>query len=529
MEQEVRTIADYMEMVKRRKWSLILPTAIVFIISLIAAFVWPPTYRSTSTILIEEQEIPKEFVMTTVTSYAEQRLQSLNQRIMSSTRLLEVMNRFNLYSDLRKRLTIEEVIEMMRKDIKFETISADVLDRRKGGAPAATTIAFTVSYDGKHPEQVQQVANVLASLYLEENLRVREAQTVGATKFLDEEATGLRKQLAESDMKIAAFKTKHQGELPELVQLNLQTLERIERDIDMQNDQLRNLKEREGSLQVQLASIPTDAANQDRTLMKELKAKLVQLQSKYSDKYPDIGKTKSEIAELEKRLAAAPKGDTDNTKKSPSPFDQPDNPAYVTLASQLSSTQSDIESTKKQIGELQKKRDDYRKRMELSPRVEEGYKALMTERNNTQLKYDEMMKKSMEARVAQGMEKGQMGEKFTLIDPARLPEKPVKPKVWAIILVGLFLGIGGGVGMTALKEYSDQSVRDEQSLSVLTTLPVLSTIPEIITEKDRIRVRARRKIALISTAGAVVLAVILFHFLVMDLNVLWARVSRRYL
>ena len=167
--------------------------------------------------------------------------------------------------------------------------------------------------------------------------------------------------------------------------------------------------------------------------------------------------------------------------------------------------------------------------MELSPRVEEGYKALMTERNNTQLKYDEMMKKSMEARVAQGMEKGQMGEKFTLIDPARLPEKPVKPKVWAIILVGLFLGIGGGVGMTALKEYSDQSVRDEQSLSVLTTLPVLSTIPEIITEKDRIRVRARRKIALISTAGAVVLAVILFHFLVMDLNVLWARVSRRYL
>jgi polysaccharide chain length determinant protein (PEP-CTERM system associated) len=529
MDQDAKTVADYMEMVKRRKWSLILPTAIIFIISLIAALVWPPTYRSTSTILIEEQEIPKEYVMTTVTSYAEQRLQSLNQRIMSTTRLLEVVNRFNLYLDLRKRLTIEEVIEMMRKDIKFETISADVLDRRKGGAPAATTIAFTVSYDGKNPGVVQQVANVLASLYLEENLRVREAQTEGATKFLDEEATGLRKQLVESDMKISAFKTKHQGELPELVQLNLQTLERIERDIDMQNDQLRNLKEREGSLQVQLASIPTDAANQDKTLMKELKAKLVQLQSKYSDKYPDIGKTKSEIAELEKRLAAAPKGDTDNTKKSPSPFDQPDNPAYVTLASQLSSTQSDIESTKKQIGELQRKRDDYRKRMELSPRVEEGYKALMTERNNTQLKYDEMMKKSMEARVAQGMEKGQMGEKFTLIDPARLPEKPVKPKIPVIILLGLFLGIGAGVGTTALKEYSDQSVRNEQSLAALTTLPVLSTIPEIITEKDRIRVRARRKIAIISTAGAVVLAIILFHFLVMDLNVLWARVSRRYL
>ena len=169
--------------------------SIVFIIALVAAITWPRTYRSTSTILIEEQEIPREFVITTVTGYADERLQSINQRIMSTTRLLEIINRFNLYADLRRRMTTEEIVEIMRKDIKFETISADVMDKKGArSAPAVpVTIAFTLAYDGKDPQTVQQVANVLASLYLEENLRTRERQSAGASRFLEEEAQALQR------------------------------------------------------------------------------------------------------------------------------------------------------------------------------------------------------------------------------------------------------------------------------------------------------------------------------------------------
>ena len=113
-------------------------------------------------------------------------MQTINQRIMSASRLLEIIKRFNLYSDKRERWKTEEIVDDIQKDIKFETITADVIDSRTG-RPATATIAFTVSYEGKNRSEVQQVANVLASLYLEENIKVVDQQTGGTTKFLEEE------------------------------------------------------------------------------------------------------------------------------------------------------------------------------------------------------------------------------------------------------------------------------------------------------------------------------------------------------
>src|SRR5665647_3510670 len=126
MEEDVKTIHDYLDILKRRKWALILPVCIVFFIAFVVALLLPPVYRSTTTILIEEQEIPIDFVRTTITGFAEQRLQQLNQRVMSSPKLLEIINRFNLYDDLKKKLSIEEILDGMRKDIKLTTISADI-------------------------------------------------------------------------------------------------------------------------------------------------------------------------------------------------------------------------------------------------------------------------------------------------------------------------------------------------------------------------------------------------------------------
>ncbi len=164
-DKDNKSLNDYIDVIRRRKWALVFPVIIVFVAAAIAALVWPRTYRSTSTILIEEQEIPRDFVITTVTGYADQRLQSINQRIMSTSRLLEIINRFNLYSDLRRKMTSEEVVEIMRGDIRFQTINAEVANARAGRA-SDVTIAFFVAYDGKVPQTVQQVANVLASLYL---------------------------------------------------------------------------------------------------------------------------------------------------------------------------------------------------------------------------------------------------------------------------------------------------------------------------------------------------------------------------
>ncbi|MGB2955873.1 MAG: Wzz/FepE/Etk N-terminal domain-containing protein, partial [Anaerolineales bacterium] len=405
MEPNAMTINDHFAIVKRRKWSLILPALIVFLCAAIVALSLPSIYKSTSTILIEEQDIPADFVMTTVTSFAEQRLQSIYQKIVSFSRLLDIVNRFNLYPDLKEKWTTEKIVEKMREDILLKPISAEMMDRRTGRSTAAT-IAFTLSYEGESPGTVQQVAGMLTSLFLEENLRVRERQTTETTEFLEDEMEKVKADLAELEAEMAVFKESHINELPDLLQVNMQSLNNIENNIERFNEQIRSLKEKEGYLQTQLASIPAtfevenevEKSNKER--LAELKAQLVYFKGLFSDKYPDVIKTKAQIAEIEKKVNH-PAGKSDNPGHSDGP---PDNPAYITLAAQLSNAQADILSVKRQIEESYAAADMYRRRLANTPKVEEAYRAISIERNNTQAKYDDLMRKHMEAKVAQGLE-----------------------------------------------------------------------------------------------------------------------------
>ena len=515
------TLNDYILILKRRKWSLILPALIIFAISAIIAVSLPPVYKSTSTILIEEQEIPADFVMATVTSFVEQRLQSIHQRIMSTSRLIDIINRFNLYPDYKGKLTSDQIVDKMRKSIKLETISAEVVDRRTG-RPSSATVAFTLTFEGKGvPDKVQRVANVLASLFLEENLRVRERQTRETSQFLKDEMKKLKIDLDRIEAKIAAYKEMHINELPEVFQVNMQSLNNTERNIDRLNQQLQTFKERQGYLQTQLASItPLEKMTEDKRRLRELKVHLANLETRFTDQYPDVIKTKEEIERLEKRIE-----NLDNTEGTSDGL--PDNPAYITLASQLASTRAEIESVKRQIIDINMKAEEYRRRIEATPKVEEAYNALTVERNNTQAKYDDLVRKFMEANVAHGLEKGQKGERFTIIDPARLPEKPYKPNRMAIMMIGFVLGIAAGVAFASIKEFTDSSVRSSEMLSSVTSFPVLAGIPEITTKKD---IRRKNIIHAFQVLGLIVLVIgglLAFHFLVMDLNIFWAKLMRR--
>jgi polysaccharide chain length determinant protein (PEP-CTERM system associated) len=521
MDRGSKSLSEYIVILKRRKWSLLLPALFIFTASAAIAVILPPVYKSTSTILIEEQEIPADFVMATVTSYAEQRLQSIYQRIMSTSRLLDIINRFNLYPELKDKMTTEQIVQQMRKSIHLDTISAEIVDRRTG-RPSSATIAFTLTYEGKGiPEKVQRVANVLASLFLEENLQVRERQTKETSQFLEDEMGKLKVQLDAIEAKIADFKAEHINELPEVFQVNMQSLYTIERNIEGMKEQLRSLKEREGYLQTQLANIaPNEKLNEDIRRLRELEMQLSNLKSRFTDAYPDVIKTKAEIEKLQKQIDAAQREPRTGGFK-------PDNPAYITLASQLASTQADIQSVKRNIAELQKKGDMYRKRIEATPKVEEYYKSLLIERDNTQAKYDDLSRKYMEANVAHGLEKEQKGERFTLIDPARLPEKPYKPNRMAIMMIGLILGVAAGAAAVSVQEFTDHSIRGADELALETSLPVLAGIPEIVTTKD---LKRKNKLLLLKavTAAVVVLGGMLaVHYWVMDLNIFWAKLMRR--
>ncbi len=302
MEQKVMTMNDYFEVVKRRKWSLILPAFIVFFGAAIVALALPSIYKSTSTILIEEQDIPAEFVMTTVTSYAEQRLESIHQRIVSFPRLLDLVNRFNLYRELKDKRTDEEIIAKMREDIILEPMSIETADRRTRRS-AAVTIAFTLSYEGKNPGTVHRIANMLTSMFLEENLQIREKKAAETSDFLENEMDKVKADLSKLEAKMAVFKAAHINELPELLQVNMQSLNNIENNIDRLNEQLRSLKEREGYLQT---SSPVFHVKLIKATWHNSKPNWRILELRYSDQYPDVIKTKAEIAELEKQRNIQP-------------------------------------------------------------------------------------------------------------------------------------------------------------------------------------------------------------------------------
>ena len=528
-QQENIDLSEIKDIVIRRRWAFCLPAGLVFFLSLIVALALPPVYKATSTILIEEQEIPADYVITTVTSYVEQRLHTINQRIMSTTRLLEIIERFNLYAGLRGKRTTEEIVQKVREDVLLEPISTEVVDKRTG-RPTTATIAFTLSYAAKEdPATVHKVATQLTSLFLEENLMVRERQTAETSQFLKDETARVKTQLELTEAEIAAFKEVHINELPEMLQLNIQQLSNVERNIERLQENLRSLKEREGYLQSELATTSKEwrmnwivEKDEDVKRLEYLEVHLISLKTRYSDEYPDVIKTRQEIETIKERLDTA---GVDYSRKREE--DKPENPAYINLSAQLSGVQSEIETISRLIAINEETAGKYRRRIAATPAVEEVYTELLSRQTNIRAKYNDLLQKTMEAEVAQGLEKDQKGERFTLIDPARLPEKPFKPNRLAIVLIGLILGIGSGVGWAALREFTDDAVRNAEILTRQTGFPVLSGIPAIITPAEAARRIKVRKVKIISAVAAIPLGVIIFHFLVMDLDIFWAKLMRR--
>ena len=207
MEVDSLTYNDFISIIRRRKWNFIVPCCALVVTALAIAFLLPSVYMSTAKILIEEQEIPQDYVKATVTSYAQERVQRIKQRILNFARLLDIVNRLNLYQDMLGKKPIEQIISKMRQDIQVKNVNVEVVNRRTGRVTMAT-IAFTLSYQSNTPEMAKQVTNLLASMFLEENLKIRKRQTTVTTQFLENEISKLEKDLAVIEGQIAVFKKK---------------------------------------------------------------------------------------------------------------------------------------------------------------------------------------------------------------------------------------------------------------------------------------------------------------------------------
>src|SRR2546426_8525624 len=231
----------------RRKWLAILVFAAPFSVVMSLGIALPNIYQATATVLVDRQQVPETFVQPTVTSALETRLHTISQEILSRSRLEALITRFGLYADLRKRIPSEEVIERMRKDIKLELKGVDVRGARQA------TVAFTISYQGSDPATVSLVTNTLASFYIEENLKARERQATGTAQFLKVQLGDTKKRLDEQEQRVSAFKRRHMGGLPQQMEPNLATLERLHTQLRLNADNQTRAVERRQALSSQLA------------------------------------------------------------------------------------------------------------------------------------------------------------------------------------------------------------------------------------------------------------------------------------
>ena len=573
MEEQTLDFGDYIGAFKRRRGTILLIASLVFLLGLLAALLWPPTYKSSATILIKEQDIPADLVRSTVTSYAAQRIQAISQRVMARPNLMEIIDKYSLYEDDRERLTTEEIIEEMRDSVGLDLIDAEVVDPRTG-RPTAATIAFSLSFSGENPEQVQKVVNELMSLFLKENLKERSEKASETFTFLTTESDRLAKVIAGLEEKMATFKEQHINELPELSQLNLQMMDRTERELADTDTQIRTLEERKVYLTGQLAQLKpfgADASLDPSTRLQALRTQyfalvarysadhpdvirmkreiegleietgevdssaaqmqqaealrgeLATLRKKYSKDHPDVVKLERQIAELEK----APKPGPSKSTLARAAADNPDNPAYITLQSQIEAADGEIRSLKNKKAELKSKLADYEDRLVKAPQVEREYSTLSRDLQNETARYQEVRAKQMQAEIAQQLEQQSKGERFVIVEPPILPEEPVSPNRPAIIFLSLVLAMGMGIGYAAVAESLDDSVRGAKSIAMTVGSAPLAVIPYLHNDTEV----SKNKRSFATRAAAAVVAIILvitaLHFFWTPLDVLWYKALRK--
>jgi len=577
-DEDVRSLGDYVAILKRRKAQLFVPLLVLFGVAVLVAFALPPVYRSSATILIEQQDIPPEMVQSTVTSYANQRIKTIEARVITRSNMSEIIEKYGLYADDLRTKTMEEVLEDMREDIDLELLNAEVVDPRTG-RPTEATIAFTLAFDHESPDLAQKVANELTSLFLNENLRERTEAAQETSQFLTQEAERLEKQISDLEAQLAEFKAKNVNRLPELNQLNLQIMERTERELMEIQRQIRSLEERRIYLESELAQInpntsimsatgerilgPADRlraleaeyvslsavygaqhpdiikmrreiealrketgmgpdAEELHAQLTDARAELAAAREQYSPEHPDVKRLERSVAALEAQLQEASTGDAKPTTASV----KPDNPAYIQLQAQLNAAEEDLKALRAQESALKAKIAGYETRLVQTPQVEREYRALTRDYENAVAKYQEIKAKQMQARLAEELEKDSKGERFVLIEPPVLPEVPEKPNRLAIVFLGLVLSIGGGLGSVAISERVDGSVYGVRGVRSVLGAPPLAAIPYIQDEREQRADRRRKWNVLLVVIVLIALALTAVHFLYKPLDVLWFMAQR---
>lgn len=512
-------LGRYLDVARRRHMFFLLPLLFGWLLVWGASWVLPARYKSTTTILVEQPTMPKNYVLPNINDDLQSRLQSIQQQILSPTRLLMIIDKLHLYEDPRHPLMPDAKVARMSKDIDIETVHDPGSDNITG---------FSVSYSAPNARTAQLVAGEVTNLFINENLREREEESQSTTDFIQKQLADARTALAEQDAKVREFEAAHEGSLPDQQASNLQILSGLQSQLQNEESSLNAAKSQRVYFQslVQqyhtLHATPHNAQGQPTTglagiddELAKMRSQLADLSTKYTDQYPAVQRLKSQIAKMEKlreQTITDLKAGAGNSKATASEAtatdleDPAQSASLLQLQSQLEANQIDINNHEQTIASLKARMNSYQERLNAEPANEQQLADLTRGYDQSKANYDDLLRKENESAMATSMEQMQQGERFTQLDPPSLPVKPDFPNRLKFCAAALGIGLVLGAAVAGAFEFFDGRMHGESDIQKLLPVAVITEIPEVVNAMD---IRRSKRKAVLAWAVAVTVFVII--------------------
>ena len=484
------TLSDYLSIMRRHPAYLIGTFAAVLLASLVAVIVIPRTFQSTGTIMVESQNVPESVVPTQVQVGVDERINNIKQRVLTRESLLTIANKYNLFSGSASYLTSSELVQRMRDRVDVDLVSIDTV---QGFRTGKATIAFNLSFQDKSPNIAFQVANDLVALFLNWNTTLQTATATDTTVFLTQVADKQKSEIDRLNGVLSAYKQQHGNALPELAGMNMAAL---------QNDEisLKNVEQKYNILSGQGDDSSTATSNSTPTSLLALKAKLASLSTVYSDSHPDIKALKLKIAALESSGSFA---DAETKGEGTGRQNKAD------------SSKDTLESLARQRQVLQDRIAQIKAGMMQSPQVVQQLDVLTSQRDSAQKRYEEILSKLQSAQMAEDLKKENKSDRFVVLEPPVLPDKPYKPNPVKIMVMGFFLAIVASGGMVMALAALDSRIRSADALEHVLGSRPLAVIPYLVLPEEEASRKRKIKIAVIATGAALVSIALLLQFFYM--------------
>ncbi len=461
------TISDYLSIMRRRAYYLIGVFIVVLVIAIVVAFVIPSTYRATGTIMVETPQALDGVTPRMNRNDLEERINVIRQRVMTRESLLQIINKYNLFNASAGAKSTTDSIDKMRSLIAVAPITTS--------QQGQSTNAFTIAFEDRRPEVALQVTNDLVRIFLDWNVKLRTEDATQTAVFLSQETDKLKAEVDKLEEKIGAYKRQNNDNLPEQLSLRTTIMQRAENDLYAVERDIRSGDEELRSLEAELSVAKHGMSDDPAQTLPALKAEYTKLSAIYTESHPDLRALKRKINALEQGNSTEdPKNASANVTSL----------AVFKIQAKVDAVNARLESLAKQKQMLRESISQNEHAMELTPRVAQGLDVLVRDRDTAQKKLDELRNKKMNAQIAQSLESESGSERFTLLEPPIMPEKPFKPNRIQILALGFLLAIASSVGVVMLLESIDKRIRGMEALTHVLGHRPLAVIPFLHTEEE---------------------------------------------